>query len=115
MRRENPCLLAIAAIIIAFINTPIIYILANLIAGFGNLIINGLLMAIVVSCVSEEKRSTAMGTYQAIYGIGMSLGPVVLGKIITNYSYESAYLFTTLLMALTALLSWPLARKLKVK
>ena len=56
-----------------------------------------------------------MGTYQAIYGIGMSLGPVVLGKIITNYSYESAYLFTTLLMALTALLSWPLARKLKVK
>lgn len=108
-------LLGIASLLIALIKEPIFYLISSLLAGFGNLIINGLLMAIVVSCVSEEKRSTAMGTYQAIYGIGMSLGPVVLGKIITNYSYESAYLFTTLLMALTALLSWPLARKLKVK
>lgn len=107
-------LLAIAAIIIAFINTPIIYILANLIAGFGNLIINGLLMAMVVSCVCEEKRSTAMGTYQAIYGIGMSLGPALIGKLVSLYSFEVAYFVAFLLMAITAIFSWPLARRIRV-
>ncbi len=108
-------LLSLAAIIIALVKSPIVYIFANLIAGFGNLIINGLLMAMVVSCVCEEKRSTAMGTYQAIYGIGMSLGPVVIGKLVSSYSFEVAYLFSFILMAITAIGAWSIARRIRVR
>ena len=108
-------LLSLAAIIIALVKSPIVYIFANLIAGFGNLIINGLLMAMVVSCVCEEKRSTAMGTYQAIYGIGMSLGPVVIGKLVSSHSFEVAYLFSFILMAITAIGAWSIARRIRVR
>ena len=108
-------LLSIAALIIGFIKSPIIYIVANLLAGFGNLIINGLLMAMVVSCVSEEKRSTAMGSYQAIYGIGMSLGPVMIGKLVSSYGFEFSYFIAFVLMAITAACSWPLARRIRVR
>ena len=108
-------LLAVAAIIIGFVKSPIVYIAANILAGFGNIIINGLLMAMVVSCVSEEKRSTAMGAYQAIYGIGMSLGPVVIGKLVSAYSFESAYFIAFILMAITAIAAWPLTRRIGVR
>ena len=72
-------------------------------------------MATVVSCVSEEKRSTAMRAYQAIYGIGISLGPVVIGKLVSAYSFESAYFITFILMAITAIAAWPLTRRLGVR
>ena len=72
-------------------------------------------MAMVVSCVSEEKRSTAMGSYQAIYGIGMSLGPVVIGKLVSSYGFEFSYFIAFVLMAITAACSWPLARRIRVR
>ena len=31
--------------------------------------------------VPKEKKSTAMGFYQAVYGIGITLGPVLMGAV----------------------------------
>ena len=43
-----------------------------------------LLMGQSLKNIPKEKKGTAMGFYQAIYGIGMVLGPYVVG-LITRY------------------------------
>ena len=106
-------LLAAAALIIGLSGEGLLLAAANILAGIGNLIINGLLMAKVVSSVSEEKRSTAMGFYQAVYGIGMSLGPVAVGSIVSSSGYEAAYFAVAAMMALTAVAAWALIRRFR--
>ena len=70
-------------------------------------------MAKVVSSVSEEKRSTAMGFYQAVYGIGMSLGPVAVGSIVSSSGYEAAYFAVATMMGVTAVAAWALLRRFR--
>ena len=106
-------LLALSALMIGVSADVFVMTAANIAAGVGNLIINGLLMAAVVSSVSEEKRSTAMGFYQAVYGIGMSLGPVCVGRMVAGAGYESAYLAVALLMAVTACAAYVLTKRFK--
>ena len=45
-----------------------------------------LTMAGAVESISDEKRGAAMGIYQAIYGLGMFLGPSLAGVIIDRFS-----------------------------
>ena len=106
-------LLAAAALIIGLSGEGLLLAAANILAGIGNLIINGLLMAKVVSSVSEEKRSTAMGFYQAVYGIGMSLGPVAVGSIVSSSGYEAAYFAVATMMGVTAVAAWALLRRFR--
>lgn len=106
-------LLALSALMIGVSADILVMTAANIAAGVGNLIINGLLMAAVVSSVSEEKRSTAMGFYQAVYGIGMSLGPVCVGRMVSGAGYESAYITVAILMAVTAGAAYVLTKRFK--
>ena len=50
------------------------------------------LMGMSIASVPEEKRSTAMGFFQAIYGLGMFGGPVVIGYISHLWGLQSGYL-----------------------
>lgn len=43
--------------------------------------------------IPEEKKSTAMGFYQAVYAIGMTVFPMFTGKLISEYGIQSGYLF----------------------
>lgn len=95
-------LLVVSAVCVAFgAAMPLIY-LGQLLAGAANLILAGVLMALTIRYVPQEKQSTAMGLYQAIYGIGMSLGPVTVGRIASIGSYRTAYLVVAALMAVSA-------------
>jgi MFS family permease len=53
----------------------------------------------------ERLRGTAMGVHEAIYGIGMCLGPLIGGAIADKYS---AYTLYTILVGV-ALLIMPFA------
>lgn len=41
--------------------------------------------------IPAETKSTAMGFYQAVYALGMTLFPILTGNMISGYSYSSAY------------------------
>ncbi len=58
--------------------------------GTGVGLIMPLTMASAIETVPGGKRSTAMGIYQAIYGLGMFLGPVVAGAVIEKFSARAA-------------------------
>jgi len=53
----------------------------QIVAGIGNAIVFSLLMGMVISGVKKEVMTTTMGMFQAIYGVGMVVGPIVLGNV----------------------------------
>ncbi len=57
-------------------------IAVQILMGSGVGLIMPLTMADAIETVPNEKRGAAMGIYQAIYGLGMFLGPVIGGFVI---------------------------------
>lgn len=52
---------------------------SQFVTGLGYALIFPALMALSVSRMAEDKRATAMGFYQAVYGIGIFAGPYLTG------------------------------------
>ena len=57
---------------------PALYALQG-IAGFSQGVLFSLLMGLAIRHIEVERRASAMGLFQAVYGIGMFLGPVLVG------------------------------------
>ena len=55
--------------------------IVQILGGIGSTLTFSLLMGISVLRITSEKRGAAMGFYQALYGIGMTLGPVIMGLV----------------------------------
>lgn len=68
-----------SCIVIPFINDLTLLYLSQIIGGFGRGLVMSLLMGLSIKTVEPDRRATAMGFFQAIYGIGMSIGPVLVG------------------------------------
>ena len=73
-------LMSIYLLILAFAAHTYMILVGQIIAGFAFALLNSLLMSECVRGVPAGEKTTAMGIYQAIYGIGMTLGPVYMGK-----------------------------------
>lgn len=56
-------------------------VLTQFVAGLGKGLAFTLLMSLSIKYMSSGKRATAMGFFQAIYGLGMFGGPVLMGMI----------------------------------
>jgi len=52
------------------------------------------LMGLSIRDISSECRATAMGFFQAVYGLGMFLGPFAIGWISHSFGLASAFMFT---------------------
>lgn len=57
--------------------------------GTGVGLIMPLTMSSAIEEIPNEKRGAAMGIYQAVYGLGMFLGPVLTGAVISRFSAGS--------------------------
>ncbi|WP_187274416.1 MFS transporter [Paenibacillus sp. N3.4] len=55
--------------------------------------------------MSADKRATAMGFFQAIYGLGMFVGPVLMGFISDWFSLNQGFIVLGILGILSAALS----------
>ncbi|MGG1519853.1 MFS transporter [Paenibacillus oryzisoli] len=62
------------------------------IAGFGRGLSFTLLMGMSIKHMPADKRATAMGFFQAIYGLGMFVGPVLMGIIGDWFSLNEGFL-----------------------
>lgn len=73
-------------------------------AAFGSALLNSILLAECVKDAGPGERSTVVGIYQAVYGIGMTAGPVWMGWLLERTdSMVSCTLFAGF-VALTGLL-----------
>lgn len=55
--------------------------LSQILGGFARGIVFPLLMSLAIKDIPGHQRASAMGVYQAIYGVGMFLGPVIVGMV----------------------------------
>ena len=81
------------------------FYISQVLGGIGNILLISLLMAMVIRSVPMERKSTAMGLFQALYGIGMTAGPMIIGRIVELGSFADAYFLTAGLGAVTMVLA----------
>lgn len=74
-------LMGIFSAIIPFIYSISVLYITQFISGFARGALMPVLMAMGINNIEPEKRATAMGAFQAIYGIGMVAGPVIFGFV----------------------------------
>ncbi len=79
--------------------------LAQILGGTGNILLMSILMALAIKRVPAENKSTAMGLFQALYGIGMTLGPVTVGRLADARGYSFAYAMFAVLCVVAAVLA----------
>jgi MFS family permease len=64
---------------------------SQFVTGLGYAMIFPSLMALCVSKMPDEKRATAMGFYQAVYGLGIFAGPWLTGVLIDALGSHQAF------------------------
>lgn len=76
--------MSIYLVMLAVATTPYFILAGQVIAGFAFALLSSLLMSECVRGVKAGERTTAMGIYQAVYGIGMTVGPIYMGSVIDS-------------------------------
>lgn len=93
---------ALSSLVIPFINSVPVLIMTQTIGGFGRGVTFPLLMGLSIKNVEENKRGSAMGFFQAIYGLGMFTGPIVVGFISDIASLNIGFYFTAFISIVAA-------------
>ncbi len=70
-------------------------------SGIGNAITFPLLMSMAMKGVKEHHMTTTMGFYQAAYGVGMIVGPIILGNIGDMFGLTYGFMVIGVLSALS--------------
>jgi len=93
---------AFSCIAVPFVKSFPVLVITQVIGGIGNGVTIPLLMGLCIKNVEENKRGSAMGFFQAIYGLGMFTGPVVVGFISDIASLSAGFYFTAFISVIAA-------------
>ena len=91
--------------LVAISNSLWMLFVVQIAGSLGGAIVGTLLLGLCIKDTSAEKRATAMGFFQAVYGLGMFLGPVVTGQISHNIGLMPAFVFTGIIGLVGAIIS----------
>lgn len=83
--------LAIYCFAVPNIFSPNLLIAIQILAGLSTGIVFSFCISEAMKNVPIEKRSTAMGYYQAIYAVGMTIVPMIAGNIAEIYNLNIAF------------------------
>ncbi|MGI6336118.1 MAG: MFS transporter [Eubacteriales bacterium] len=78
--------------VVPFVTSLGILYVTLAISGFCTFLLDSLLVGLVILGVDETRKSTVMGFYQALYGLGILFGPVISGAIIDLSGMTAAYM-----------------------
>lgn len=84
----------VGSALVAVSNTLVMLFAVQIAASLGGAIVGALLLGLCIRDISAEKRATAMGFFQAVYGLGMFLGPFATGQISHSFGLMTAFVFT---------------------
>lgn len=87
--------------------------LTQIIGGFGRGAAYPILMGLSIARLPDAEKATAMGFFQAVYAIGMFIGPVSSGWIGGQWGYNALFLSTAGVAVLTAMAALRLPGKEK--
>jgi len=107
-------LTGIFTLAIPFTSSMWLLILTQTLAGIGRGAVTPILMSLSIKDVDPGKRSTAMGFYQAIYGLGMFIGPLLMGIIGDWLTLKQGFIVLGILGCLTAWLAQVMIKEKKI-
>ncbi|MBI3974642.1 MAG: MFS transporter [Chloroflexi bacterium] len=74
--------------------------------GAGRGLLGASFMSLAILGVAQRERATAMGVYQAVYAIGMFLGPLVGGVVGERFGLGAVFVSTGLLSLGAGIAAW---------
>ncbi len=99
-------LLFAALLLVAFSNGAVSFILPMILIGFAGGIITPVILDCVAGGANPDALGAALGTHEAIYGIGMCLGPIAGGAFAEAFQLTALYIT----LATLSLLIIPVSR-----
>ncbi|MGE4282120.1 MAG: MFS transporter [Clostridia bacterium] len=93
-------------------NIPWLYFM-QLVGGIGRGLTFPLLMGLSIKNIDGSRRATAMGFFQSIYGVGMFIGPIILGFFSDTIGMTFGYWFTGLIGIIGAGITYRCVRSSK--
>lgn len=97
-------LLALYCALVPIVASSYLILLLQIIPGMATGILFSLLTFEAMSDIPADVRSAAMGLFQAIYALGMTLFPVIVGYVSLQYSMTLAYFILAISAVLGAVL-----------
>ena len=85
-------IVAVSCLIIPFAADLAVLYFSQAAGGFARGLVLPLLMGLSIKQFPGDKRSTAMGVFQALYGIGMLGGPVIAGMLNNTFGLNAGFL-----------------------
>lgn len=91
---------SVSAILFPFAGNLLQLYLIQALAGFCQGAMLAYMMGLAVRHFPGEKRATAMGVFQTLYGLGMLVGPLITGGIGDHFGLKISYFVLALLSLL---------------
>lgn len=98
-------LMGVFTITIPFTQSFSMLMVTQAFAGLGRGFSFPVLMGLSIKNMPANKRATAMGFFQSIYGLGMFVGPLLMGILGDTFSLKDGFIILGIIGCLTALLS----------
>jgi MFS family permease len=99
------------ALSVPFVRSIGALMVVQLIGGLGYASLTAIFMANAVRHLPPEQKATGMGLYQALYSVGSTLGPVLLGAFADAFSYTVGFIAIAVVAAVGFVLTLVADRK----
>jgi len=83
--------MGVYAAALPFLPSMMYFYIAQFLMGLADGGVISSLMGLSNMDVAADKKTTAMGVFQAVYGIGMTLGPIMIGAVIDQAGYAAGF------------------------
>jgi MFS family permease len=102
---------ALGTVMVPLVGSVFMVYVAVIIAGFGFGLCMTTLLSFCTLTVDEGRRSVAMGFYQAIYGLGMFIGPVFIGAFVDFLGLNAGFYISAGVALVALVLTFVLIRR----
>ncbi|MZQ98066.1 MAG: MFS transporter [Acidaminobacter sp.] len=85
-------LVTLSCIMIPFLNHYVQLFPIMLLSGIGTSMSFPLLMGIAIKDVDIAYKSSAMGFYQSVYAVGMTIGPILIGMVSGHFGLTAGFM-----------------------
>ncbi|MBP3941847.1 MAG: MFS transporter [Christensenellaceae bacterium] len=99
-------------LMVGFAGSVLTVFIAQFFGGMANAQLGSLFMSSAIEGCPAASKSTAMGFYQAVYGFGMTIGPVIMGFAAENFSYTAGFGIMAVLIMLDVALYYIFRKKI---
>ncbi len=96
---------AVLCIMTPFISALWVLMIVQFFVGVARSMVFPLLMGLSIRNIEVNKRGTAMGIFQAVYGVGMIIGPIILGSLAGQFGLTVGFIVTGLIGVSASLLT----------